>query len=237
MDQNSVQDRTGILYMITCLGFIGMLNNIAIYPTERNVFYREYVDGGYSVMAFFLTYFILAIPFIFLSAIITSILLTYVTQLASTQEAFLVFVYVTFCFMLVGECLGVAFCSAIYHIGFSVNIMSVIISLFNIMAGYLSVQMPFILKRFNDISPLKWGSVILANVALKSVDFTCDENEKYYGECPIATGQQVLELYQLDDRSVGGDYNDHLIALGSIVAFFFVVAYVALRLKGYTLSH
>ena len=40
-DQNSVQNRLGLLQEFTALLFIGMLNNIAIFPAERNIFYRS----------------------------------------------------------------------------------------------------------------------------------------------------------------------------------------------------
>ena len=55
-NQNSIQNRIGNLYMMTSLCFIGMLNCIAVFPIERNVFYREYLDGGYTALAFFLSY-------------------------------------------------------------------------------------------------------------------------------------------------------------------------------------
>ena len=52
----------------SALAFIGMLNCMSVFPVERDVFFREYLDGGFSVVAFFLTYFIFAIPFVLISA-------------------------------------------------------------------------------------------------------------------------------------------------------------------------
>jgi hypothetical protein len=43
------------MWQTTALVFIGMLNCIAVFPAERNVFYREYLDGGQSVAAFYLS--------------------------------------------------------------------------------------------------------------------------------------------------------------------------------------
>lgn len=43
----------GMLQQFTALYFVGMLNNVAVYPSERAVFYREFDDGIYGVLPFF----------------------------------------------------------------------------------------------------------------------------------------------------------------------------------------
>lgn len=48
-----ISDRLGLLQQVTSVYFVGMLNNIAVYPSERSVFYREYDDGIYGVTPFF----------------------------------------------------------------------------------------------------------------------------------------------------------------------------------------
>ena len=129
-DQNSIQNRVGNLYELTALCFIGMLSCIAIFPSERNVFYREYVDGDYSALSFFLAYFIIAIPFLIVTALGISALMVFAVGLQPTASALLIFTGVVFCFIFTGECVGVIFCSLFMHVGFSVNIMSVVISIF-----------------------------------------------------------------------------------------------------------
>jgi hypothetical protein len=129
-NQTSVQNRIGILYEMTALAFIGMLSCIAIFPTERNVFYREYVDGDYSALAFYLAYLIIAIPFLIVTSLIISALVVYAVGLQGTGIAFITFAGVVFSFILSGECVGVIFCSLFMHVGFSVNVMSVVISMF-----------------------------------------------------------------------------------------------------------
>ena len=41
-DYYSIQTRLGFVQEICPVYFVGMLNNIAIYPSEQAVFYREY---------------------------------------------------------------------------------------------------------------------------------------------------------------------------------------------------
>jgi hypothetical protein len=129
-DQASVQNRIGNLYELTAICFIGMLNCIDIYPTERNLFYREYLDGIYSSRSFILSYFVIGIPLVAFAAFLLSLLMTYAIGLAPRIEAVFEFTFPIFCFMFVGECLGVLFCSAFQHVGFSLNLVSAVISFF-----------------------------------------------------------------------------------------------------------
>lgn len=101
-NQNSIQNRIGNLYGVTSLTFIGMLNCIAVFPVERDVFYREYLDGGFSETAFWITYYIFALPFLIISGALVSVLMTYAIGLQPTGEAFILFLFVSFCFMFCG---------------------------------------------------------------------------------------------------------------------------------------
>lgn len=237
-DQASVQNRIGNLQQTTSLCFIGMLNNIAIFPLERNVFYREYVDGTYSTAAFFLSYFLLSIPFILLSAVCIAVLFTYAIGLRPEFGAFLIFTYVTFCFMFVGECVGVAFCALFFHIGFSVNIMSVVISIFCVMAGFLSESMPYAVQVVNYISPMKWGAWIVMNVAFQGLEFSCEgQGGDNVTSCVFQTGEDVIDLYHMDARAGNGGLSLHLGVLGGVTLAFFALSYVVLRIKTMQLSH
>lgn len=69
----SLQDRVGLLYEFTALIFVGMLNCIAVFPSERNVYYREAADGAYSAASFLLTYTALEIPCELLSSLLFTV--------------------------------------------------------------------------------------------------------------------------------------------------------------------
>jgi hypothetical protein len=129
-NQISIQNRIGILFQMTLICFIGMVNCIAIFPVERNVFYREYIDGGYSVLAFLLSYYILLFPLLLLTSILIGILLSYAVGLKSSVDGFFLFSFVAFCYLFVGECIGVMFCAIFDDVGVSVNFMGATISTF-----------------------------------------------------------------------------------------------------------
>jgi hypothetical protein len=48
-DNASIQNRVGFVQEIGAFYFVGMLQNVAVYPAERDVFYREDDDGVYGV--------------------------------------------------------------------------------------------------------------------------------------------------------------------------------------------
>ncbi len=130
-DQQYIQNRIGNLYELTATCFIGMLNCIDIFPTERNLFYREYVDGIYSSYAFIVSFLVIAIPINAVGSFFMSLLMTYAVGLKQEVSALFAFTYCVFSFALVGECLGVIFCSAFSHVGFSLNLVSAVISFFS----------------------------------------------------------------------------------------------------------
>ena len=236
-DQNSIQNRIGNLYMMTSLCFIGMLNCIAVFPLERNVFYREYIDGGYSSLGFFLTYLIICIPFLIISAAMLSVMMTFAIGLKQTYDAFLIFTYVVFAFMYIGEMIGVGYLCLFYHVGFSVNIMSVFISFFCMMAGFISIKMSLALERINYISPLKYGAYVLTNTIFKDITFTCNDDEKLTdGSCPIASGVDVLKLYNMYGN-VDGDFVTHIWLLGVLCVAYTIISFFILRYRSFKISH
>lgn len=127
-DQIAIQNLVGCIFFVSSICFIGVLNNIAMFPTERNVFYREYMDesvvGGYSVLSFFLSYMLLSVPFILFAGVGVGILLCVVVGINPTMNGVVLLSYVTCMELLIGECIGITFCALFFHVGFSVNIMS-----------------------------------------------------------------------------------------------------------------
>jgi len=205
--------------------FVGMLNNIAIYPFEQAVFYREHDDRAYNVEAFILQYTVLEIPF----EIITSILFACLTDLAAglprTPQAFFVMAYNVFCIVNCGESLGILFNTLVSHTGFAVNVMSVFISVAQIMGGTMSINMPKLLQGFNYLSPVKYAVLALANLAFKNIEFGCLASQRLAnGTCPKQTGDDILKLYKLDN-----DLWVSCLALGIVTIGYRIFAYIILK--------
>ncbi len=147
-DQRYVRNFNGLAYEITAMVFVGMLNSLAFYPPERNLFYRysiilstslpisireltpyhsdfknlyrEYADGASSIETFFLSYLTLEVPFEIISSLLAALLVHQaVGGMNQTGESFFVLTYVIFMYLNAGESLGILFCSFVYVVGFS----------------------------------------------------------------------------------------------------------------------
>jgi ABC-type multidrug transport system ATPase subunit len=132
-DYFSIQNRMGFLVEIAPLYFVGMLNNIATYPVERDVFYRDYDDRIYGVEAFFLTYISITTPFEMISCFVFAILAVLAVGLKRDTATYFIITFNAFCITSCGESLGIAFNTLFSHGGFSVNIMSVFLSVAQVM--------------------------------------------------------------------------------------------------------
>ncbi|KAF1835024.1 hypothetical protein BDW02DRAFT_496945 [Decorospora gaudefroyi] len=223
-DYFSVQNRLGFLIEIAPLYFVGMLNNIAVYPTERDVFYRDYDDGIYSVEAFFLTYISITIPFEIISCLIFSVLATFAVGLNRDAQTYFIIAFNAFCITSCGESLGIAFNTLFTHTGFSVNCMSVFLSVASVMGGVMSLDIPTFLQAWNHLSPIKWAIGNMAPYTLRGLEFTCQDWQRVNGQCPIETGEQVLHLYKLN-----GNPGLNIMALGICAVVYRFLAYVVLK--------
>ncbi|KAJ3191265.1 hypothetical protein HDU67_005943, partial [Dinochytrium kinnereticum] len=174
-DVASVTSRIGFLQQINALVFIGMLNCIAVFPQELRLFRFERQDGAYSVEAFFWTYTVNEVPFDAIGSLIFAVLARYAVGLKSNLfvNAFMAFGMITS-----GESIGLAFCAMISQPGFSVQIMSAILSIMSIMAGFLSVNMPSFLTALNHLSVLRYAARAQANDEFGGLVFSCSPAER-----------------------------------------------------------
>ncbi|KAI2627787.1 P-loop containing nucleoside triphosphate hydrolase protein [Hypoxylon sp. NC1633] len=225
-DYYSVQNRVGFVQEVGAFYFVGMLQNVAVYPAEREVFYREDDDAVYSVEAFLATYTVLEVPFEILSCLLFGILADFAVGFPRTAEMYFVYVFCCFGIVSCGESLGIMFNTLFNHTGFAVNVISILLSVAQIMAGIMSIDMPELFKAFNYISPLKYATAALSVFSLRGVRFTCDDSQRLPGgQCTIETGEQVLDLYKLDV--------DPLVNIGALAAAivaYRLVAWLLLRL-------
>ena len=153
--------------------FVGMLNCIATFPSERNVFYRECADGTYSTAAFMLSYTALEVPCELVSAFVFAVLMCPIAGMQSSPAHFFVLTYTVACVVNAGESIGMAFCAALYHVGFSVTLLSVFLSFWSVMSGFFSVGMPLWLQVVNHASVLKYAGNVLAVSELRGLSFSC----------------------------------------------------------------
>ncbi|PHH86057.1 hypothetical protein CDD83_10818 [Cordyceps sp. RAO-2017] len=224
-DYFSVQSRMGLVQEVGALYFVGMLQNVAVYPSERDVFYREDEDGVYGVDAFLAAYTILEVPFEVFSCLVFGALAVVAVGLPLTATMYFVAVFVCFGLVSCGESLGIMFNTLFGHTGFAVNIMGVFLAVAAGMAGVLSIDMPDLFRAANYLSPARYATRAVAPYSLRGVSFTCSDGQRLPdGSCPVETGSQVLQLYKLDVDPVV-----NVAAMAACVVVYRLLAWVLLR--------
>ncbi|KAK4693851.1 hypothetical protein P7C71_g3623, partial [Lecanoromycetidae sp. Uapishka_2] len=226
-DYYSVQTRLGFIQEFAPLYFVGMLQNVAVYPDEKAVFYHEHEDNAYSVEAFFLQYTLAEIPFEILTSLLFAILTVLAAGLHRSASLLFIVAFNAFCIVNCGESVGIIFNTLFDHTGFAVNVTSVVLSLAQIMGGVMSLNVPPFLQAFNHLSPIKWAIGNLGPYTLRGVKFTCTESQLLpNGQCPVNTGEDALDLYNLN-----GNAGLNLLALGICLVVYRMLAYVLLKAK------
>ena len=227
-DYYSVQNRLGLVQQICSLYFIGMLQNIAHYPNERDTFYKEHSDGTYSTMSFFLAYITLEIPFEIVTSLVFAVFMIFVINLPHTIQLFFIISFNAFCILFTGESVGIIFNTLFSHTGFAASVTATVLTIGTTMAGIMSTKMPTILERLNYLSPLRYMIRNFAPYSLKDFKFTCVDDQKLpNGQCVIASGEQALKLYELDIDCPGL----MLVGLAAAVIIYRLLAYLVLRGK------
>jgi hypothetical protein len=91
--------------------------------------------------------------------------------------------------------IGIAFCSIVRHVGFSVSITNSVLGIFTVMSGIMSSAMPVFLDRINRISPVPYLARVMAvNEFPSTVKFTCTSAEVSAHTCFYQNGSDVLRL-------------------------------------------
>ena len=204
-----------------------MLQNIAIYPYERDVFYREEGDNCYSVEAFMLQYTVLEVPFEIVTSLIFGIMAAFAIGLERSAKMTFISAFNCFCITSCGESLGIMFCTLFDHVGFSVQVTSVMLSISMVMGGIMSPDVPDVLRGINYISPVMYSVSNMAPYTMKDRVFTCSDAQRLpNGSCPIETGEQVLDLYNQDKNAAM-----HIMGLGLCAVAYRLVAYALIKVR------
>ena len=226
-DYFAVQTRIGWIQETAALYFVGMLQNISIYPKDRDVFYREQDDGAYGVEVFLSTYTLLEIPFEIVTSVIFGVLSAYATNVRRTAKVAFVAAFNVFCIVNCGESVGILFNTFFGHVGFAVQITSIILSLANVLGGFMSTNIPGFLQALNHLSPIKYAFANLAPYSLGGQKFSCTDAQRLPdGRCPIETGEQVLQLYNMNANPVL-----NLIGVAVCTLVYRLLAYMVLKLR------
>jgi hypothetical protein len=89
----------------------------------------------------------------------------------------------------------------------------------------MSINIPSFLRALNHLSPLSYAVRNMAPYSLRGITFTCSPSQQLPdGQCAVSTGEQVLELYNLNTNP-----GLNIMALGVCAVVYRLVAYVLLK--------
>ncbi|EGF82438.1 hypothetical protein BATDEDRAFT_86245 [Batrachochytrium dendrobatidis JAM81] len=234
-NQTSIQNRIGVLQQTVAVLFVGLLNCVAVFPPERDLLYHEFADGAYTLGPFFFAYNLIEIPIEIVSALLYSLFIMFAIGLNTTPVTYMCMALSVFCFVNIGESIGIAFCSIVNHVGFSVSLTNSVLGVFVVMSGMLSSNMPLVLDRLNRISPIPYLTRLMAiNEFQSNVIYTCTQQEILTGTCMYHTGSDVLKLLSGSTDTMAFESNKFVlyIVVGCVLAVAYrLIAYMVLLFK------
>lgn len=157
-----------------------------------------------------------------------ALLLSYATQLAPNVNLSGLLFLSALCTINSGESISMLSYLIFPHLGLAVSFTASLLAIFTVLGGSMNLDPPTALQWFNYISPIKYAMTSVSIFTLKDTIFTCTEGQRdANGTCPIQTGEEVLQLYNLDQK------NPWLEVLGSVVTMlcYRLLVYVVLRVQ------
>eukprot|EP00002_Diphylleia_rotans_P026240 TRINITY_DN521_c0_g2_i4.p1 TRINITY_DN521_c0_g2~~TRINITY_DN521_c0_g2_i4.p1 ORF type:complete len:1184 (-),score=287.33 TRINITY_DN521_c0_g2_i4:1637-5140(-) len=223
--QADTDNRFGLIFF--CLAFSGMGALQAIPPLleEREVFYHQRSTYYYRTKAYFFSTLTFEVPLAFFEILLFAVLVYFMTGLNNTAEAFFFFAAQMYAVKLASN----SFCRMVSAVSPSLLVANALaptgLALMFLMTGYLLPRddIPDYWIWLYHISMFRYGLEGLAiNEMIDADDFSCKDDEFIYCDeigikiCPITTGKQVLEKYDMETE----DENQKYLCLSMVFVFF-----------------
>ncbi len=229
--QSAALDSIGALTFSASLLSVGMLNAVAIYPPERDVFNRERSDGVYGPLPFFLSYLTSEVVTVVVSCVMFTVLLGPACNLhlgdSFTRAA--EFFLAAFCVLSFGESMGMIFTTIFLHVGFAVTVVSTVINIVQPMAGNMvredTLWPP--VRYINYANPMRYYVKISFTAALRGIKYYCSPEQITGGACTMPTGETMLSNLGIDPD----EQNINLIVIAALAVFYRLLALLAIKLR------
>lgn len=228
-DQISVRDRVGLFFIMGGLyPFIVILDTIAKFNAEREIFYREMEDGLYSTGPYFFSKVLSTLPFHTIFLVLYTVPMYWLAGLQPTVWAFLGNCLYTYMAVYSSRCMAMAIASAITSFQVAAFVANLLFSVFLLSSGFIiNLESLWLGVRWLKwTSYLKWSFQALNQIEFEGLAFTCNSSMVHvYGECPIANGSVALKSYDLDQESLSECFS----ALFGIIILFLILSFVFLK--------
>ncbi|KAG8761944.1 hypothetical protein FRC11_012005 [Ceratobasidium sp. 423] len=221
------QDRIGYFQeMVSPVAFVGLLNCIAIFPKDRDLYFHEYrSSAAYSEATFVLGFTLVALPM----EILASLLFTVVTNIGAGMQTspriFFEYAFAIFALQSNGESFGIIFACVTNSLGLSVSLVSTFITVLVQLSGIISVSIPTWLSDIAYATTMKYAARVIAVNESIGLKLNCPAEAIQSGECLVQDGQQLLDLLGFSNDLRTGRYLGILVGLAvayRVLAWFFM---------------
>ncbi|KAL5008328.1 hypothetical protein ScPMuIL_013909 [Solemya velum] len=196
-NQQSVQDRIGLLYQGSQIPYyMGILHPVALFPPLRELYYRECRDGLYSTTAFLLAYITHALPFQFMSSLIFSTVIYWVTGMHPSLDRFCIYTAIVTILHFCGEVVTLGIMAIFMNPHLANSISAVILTTSGLIASGFIRSLGSMLDVFHWLSWAtlhKYCSEILVVNEFHNLNFTCSHQGR--APCLFPTGDAYLDKF------------------------------------------
>ncbi|XP_067682300.1 ATP-binding cassette sub-family G member 5-like [Haliotis asinina] len=231
-NQKSVQDRTGLLYQcVSVPPWVSIVNVIGLFPSIREVYYRESRDGLYSSFTFLAAYALHVLPFCMISSAVFATLIYWISGMNSDPVLFGEFLAVVFILHYGGELLTVSMMGLYFDPQLANNTTALICSASTVLAsGFLRTldNLPEPLKWLSWGTIQKYASEIYVANEFHNLNLTCEDSSKLV-PCVFPNGERYLELFY---PGALGHIKRNFGAITGFLAGFFLLACITYKVRG-----
>ncbi|EIW69228.1 hypothetical protein TREMEDRAFT_31078 [Tremella mesenterica DSM 1558] len=200
---SGAQDRIGITIESTsAIAFVGLLNAMAIFPGERNLYLHESQSSArYSAGTFVVYYTLVEIWMEVLAACGYAAIMNIGVGMQTSARIYFEFATTIFAMTNMGESFAMIFGAWINTEGLTVTVVSTILSIIGQISGVVSLSLPAWL------GGLAWAFCTKAATRVQIINeclglmFNCTNEEIQSGVCIARSGDQLLALFGWKDLS------------------------------------
>ncbi|CAE6438340.1 unnamed protein product [Rhizoctonia solani] len=222
------QDRIGYFQeMVSPVAFVGLLNCIAIFPKDRDLYFHEYrSSAAYSEATFVIGVTLVALPMEILSSLLFTIVTNIGAGMQTSPRIFFEYAFAIFALQSNGESFGIIFACITNSLGLSVSLVSTFITVLVQLSGIISVSIPTWLSDIAYATTMKYAARVIAVNESVGLNLNCPPETIHSGECLVQNGQQLLDLLGFSNDLRTSRYLGILITLAiayRVLAWFFIV--------------
>lgn len=243
-EQQRAQDRMAVLFLCVLVNImLSLQQTIIAMPLERQFMMREYGNGTYRLMTWYLSRTMVTCILQILFSALYSVIVYFMVGFDPAPRNVLIFVADCCLSGCIGAMTGFVFGSLVSKVSTAQTLIGPIMMPLQLFSGFMvqPQNIPFYFTWLNYISFYGYSFQILVVNEFQSLKFDpCSVDQFVQGECPfgptqegqVQTGQIVLNSMKYSASDMGGNFA----ILASIFVVLYVTGYYIVKMKALSKS-